>query len=101
MTKLHACVPVLVVLGCSAAPTAGQSAIPDDGSQAVLDALDASSARHADLARELWKLAEVGYQEEKSAKLLASELEKAGFTVERGVAGMPTAFVASFGSGKP
>ena len=101
MIKLPACVPVLVVLGCSAAPTAGQSAVADDGSQAVLDALDASSARHAEVARELWKLAEVGYQEEKSANLLASELEKAGFTVERGVAGMPTAFVASFGSGKP
>jgi aminobenzoyl-glutamate utilization protein B len=101
MTKLHACVPVLVLLGCSALATAQRSAAGDDGSQAVLDALEASSARSDALARELWKLAEVGYQEERSAELLAGELEKAGFTVQRGVAGMPTAFVASYGSGKP
>jgi aminobenzoyl-glutamate utilization protein B len=40
-------------------------------------------------------------QEFKSSKLLADTLEEAGFTVERGAAGMPTCFVASYGSGKP
>ncbi len=49
----------------------------------------------------IWSLAELGLQEYKSSKILADTLEQAGFTVERGVAGMPTAFVASFGSGKP
>ena len=39
--------------------------------------------------------------EERSSKLLADELESHGFKVERGVAGMPTAFVASWGRGKP
>ncbi len=73
----------------------------DDGSQALLEALDASQAKTVALARELWQLAELGYLEEKSSALLAAELERAGFRVERGVAGMPTAFVASFGTGKP
>jgi aminobenzoyl-glutamate utilization protein B len=72
-----------------------------DGSQAVLAALDASHERCAALSRELWSAAEVGYREEKSSSLLVEELEGAGFSVQRGVAGMPTAFVASFGEGKP
>jgi len=101
MTKLHALLFCLLALGCSANPIAGQAALAGDGSQAVLEALDGSRERHARLARELWNVAEVGYLEEKSSALLAGELEKAGFTVQRGVAGMPTAFVASFGSGKP
>jgi len=45
--------------------------------------------------------AEPGYQEYKSSEALAKQLEDNGFTVERGVAGIPTAFVATFGSGKP
>ena len=49
----------------------------------------------------IWSYAELGMQEFKSSKLLADTLENAGFTVERGLAGMPTCFVASYGSGKP
>ena len=49
----------------------------------------------------VWELAELGLIEVKSSALLADELEKQGFKVERGVAGMPTAFVASWGEGKP
>lgn len=47
----------------------------------------------------IWNLAEVGYKEEKSSALLQDRLRKAGFTVRAGVAGMPTAFVASFRNG--
>lgn len=49
----------------------------------------------------IWSYAELGMQEFKSSALLASTLEAEGFKIERGVAGMPTAFVASYGSGKP
>ncbi len=51
----------------------------------------------------IWSYAELGLEEYKSSKLLADTLEDAGFTVDRGVAGMPTAFVASWshGTGKP
>jgi aminobenzoyl-glutamate utilization protein B len=49
----------------------------------------------------IWSYAELGMQEFKSSKLLADTLEEAGFTVERGAAGMPTCFVASYGSGEP
>lgn len=49
----------------------------------------------------IWSFAELGLQEHRSSKLLADTLEQAGFKVERGLAGMPTCFVASYGSGKP
>jgi aminobenzoyl-glutamate utilization protein B len=53
------------------------------------------------MAQQIWEWAEPGYLETKSAKLLADDLEKAGFKVERGVAKIPTAFTATFGEGKP
>jgi len=49
----------------------------------------------------IWANAETAFEENKSSKLLADYAEKNGFKVERGVAGMPTAFVATYGSGKP
>jgi aminobenzoyl-glutamate utilization protein B len=52
-------------------------------------------------ALKIWEWAEPGCQEVKSAKLLADMLEGEGFRVERGVAGMPTAFTATAGTGKP
>ena len=58
-------------------------------------------ARDAEVARSIWEFAEVGYQETRSSALLQQELTKAGFRIEAGVAGIPTAFVASAGSGKP
>jgi len=67
----------------------------------VLEWVDQNEQRLNELSEAIWEYAEVGLREFKSADLLASELEKAGFEVERGVAGMPTAFVAAYGSGKP
>lgn len=53
------------------------------------------------MAKKIWGWAEPGYQEKQSARLLSETLEKAGFQVERGVAEIPTAFIASIGEGKP
>jgi aminobenzoyl-glutamate utilization protein B len=64
-------------------------------------AIDARQAEYAAIADALWSNPELGYQEQKSSARLRAELEAAGFSVESGVAGMPTAFVATYGSGKP
>lgn len=53
------------------------------------------------ISDKIWEYAEVGLHEDKSAELLAQSLEAEGFTVQRGVAGMPSALVASWGSGHP
>ena len=52
-------------------------------------------------ARKIWEWAEPGYQEKRSAALLAGMFREAGFDVTEGVAGIPTAFVATFGEKKP
>jgi len=53
------------------------------------------------ISDEIWALAETAFEENKSAEILAAYAEKQGFKVDRGVAGMPTAFVATYGSGQP
>jgi aminobenzoyl-glutamate utilization protein B len=64
-------------------------------------AIDARFDEHRDIALRIWDLAELGYQEFESSALLQEKLAAAGFRVEGGVAGMPTAFVAEAGSGGP
>jgi aminobenzoyl-glutamate utilization protein B len=49
----------------------------------------------------IWSYAELGMQEFRSMKILTDDLEQNGFQVERGISGMPTAFVATWGSGRP
>ena len=67
----------------------------------VLLGIDARADHYADIAQQIWDYAEVGYLETKSSELLQSTLRDAGFSVKAGVAGMPTAFVGSYGSGSP
>jgi aminobenzoyl-glutamate utilization protein B len=70
-------------------------------SKNIIDQLDQSTDHYWNIAYQIWNLAELGYQEHKSTALLQKELASEGFKVEAGVAGMPTAFVASYGEGKP
>ncbi len=53
------------------------------------------------LSDQIWGFAETALRETRSSKVLADYAEKQGFQVKRGVAGMPTAFVASYGQGRP
>ncbi len=69
--------------------------------EAALDWLAKNEKRIISVSERIWELAEVGLQEHESSKLLVEEAGKAGFGVDLGVAGMPTAFVASYGVGKP
>src|ERR1700680_4610039 len=68
-------------------------------------ALNESITRQEDsaweMALKIWDYAEPGYQEKRSAGLLADALEKGGFKVKRGVAKIPTAFTATLGPGQP
>ncbi|HEX8060958.1 MAG TPA: amidohydrolase [Cyclobacteriaceae bacterium] len=69
--------------------------------QDVFKSIDSKGDQYANVAHRIWEFAEVGYQEVKSSELLQETLTQAGFKMEKGVAGIPTAFVASYGSGKP
>jgi aminobenzoyl-glutamate utilization protein B len=68
---------------------------------AVIAGLDADFERYQAIARSLWENPELGYLETRSAALLSEALAEEGFTVEAGVAGIPTAFTASWGEGGP
>ena len=82
----------------AAMPAAAQELAPADRQQ-ILAAVEADQKPIADTALQIWKFAEVGYQEQQSSTLLQSKLKAAGFAVKPGVAGEPTAFVASFKNG--
>ncbi len=69
--------------------------------QAAVAAIDAHRGELVGLADRIWAFAEPALKETRSAAVLADYAEAQGFVVERGVAGMPTAFVASFGEGRP
>jgi len=69
--------------------------------QIVLDWIEENKKILIEVHDKIWNLAEVGLQEIHTAKLLTDILEKEGFKVDHYVAGIPSAFVATYGSGKP
>ena len=69
----------------------------------IVKVVESEQEKFGKISDAIWSYAELGLEEDRSSKLLADTLEEAGFKVDRGVAGMPTAFVAnwSHGTGKP
>ena len=67
----------------------------------VIKAIDSKYEQYSSIAHKIWEYAEVGFQETQSSALLQETLRKEGFIIEAGIAGMPTAFTATYGSGKP
>ncbi|RJQ61156.1 MAG: amidohydrolase [Desulfobacteraceae bacterium] len=71
--------------------------------KAIAEEIQSRQKRFWEISDSIWGYAELGHEEFKSSALLADTLEEAGFSVKRGVAGMPTAFTAVWknGAGKP
>src|SRR5262245_2427515 len=67
----------------------------------VLARVSAHADRFGVISRQIWEAPELGFHETKSSNLLQQELRANGFTVHDKVAGIPTAFTAEWGSGKP
>ncbi len=88
---------------CMAALVAGVAiAQPSAGAHAqVLQLVDKDSEHWQQVSKQIWDYAELGYHETKSSDLLQEQLKAAGFKVQAGVANEPTAFIASYGEGKP
>lgn len=84
-----AAVASLLSYSALADPTAAESGVPARADAAI------------ELAQTIWTEAELGYQETRSSAALQAFLRKEGFAIETGQAGIPTAFVAAAGSGKP
>lgn len=69
--------------------------------KSVLDDLDSKTEQYSKIALQIWSNPELGYLESESSALLQKTLTDAGFSLKAGVANIPTAFVAEFGSGYP
>ena len=93
MRLLSACTVWLLLASCCGVSGGQESALADS--------IHRRDAAAWEAALKIWSWAEPGYQEKKSSTLLADMLEAAGFEVERGLAEMPTAFTATFGTQPP
>ena len=93
---------ILTILICILSVTtfSAQKKLPKNKSL-IKQSVEKHQANLIEISDAIWASAETAFEEHKSSKLLADYAENNGFTVERGVAGIPTAFVATFGSGKP
>lgn len=69
--------------------------------QGIIQKMEEKAAHYAAIAKQLWEEPELGYLEFNSVDLLQAELKNEGFEVASNVAGIPTAFTATFGSGQP
>ena len=67
----------------------------------VLNAVSRKQDLVVEVSDRIFDFAETGFHEFETAKLYQQVLEKEGFAVEMGIAGMPTAFKATYGNGKP
>ena len=87
-------------LALGAAPALAQKApAPNADDKQIIGLADKNAPTLAANALKIWTFAEIGYHETQSSALLQATLKDAGFTVKSGVAGMPTAFVASYRTG--
>ena len=93
---------VMFVLALALAMTtvsASPAELSAENQAKILANVNAYAPRMSEVALQIWSMPELGYQETQTTALLQSELMKAGFKIESGVAGMPTSFVATAGSG--
>lgn len=99
MKKISLLIPLFLVF-LTFSNTFSQGKIPKDKRQ-LIDIVEGKKERLIEISDNIWEAAETSLEEFKSAKYLSDYAEENGFRVERGVAGMPTAFIAEYGSGKP
>lgn len=91
----------LASAGATAQTAGDASAAASAAKQAAVQSVDKHAADLTKLSDQVWAFAETALREHKSSKVLADYAQKQGFKVERGVSQMPTAFVATYGSGRP
>ena len=99
MKRLLAVIVMASLTGASASAQ-GPAKLPDYKKEAV-KAVDEMAKLAQEMVDSVFSFGELGFQEVETSKYLTGQLEKFGFKVQRGVAGIPTAWVATWGSGKP
>jgi len=91
----------LIIIFCFVFETSFGQGNLTKNKEAIIASVEKRKENLIKISDDIWSLAETAFEENQSSKILSDYAEQQGFTVERGVAGMPTAFVATYGSGKP
>src|SRR5579885_1647285 len=94
-------VAAVFVLSAAARPCRAQTPSLDSLKNQAMEAVEARRTFTQVVTDSIFSFSELGYQEFETSRYITGLLEKEGFRVTRGVAGMPTAFVAEWGQGKP
>ncbi|HQQ95619.1 MAG TPA: amidohydrolase [Cyclobacteriaceae bacterium] len=91
----------LILICCLMLPAWAQKVKTNTNKDLVIASVDKHQKELTTISDKIWAYAETALKEFKSSKELADYAEAQGFRVKRGVSGMPTAFTAEYGSGKP
>jgi aminobenzoyl-glutamate utilization protein B len=100
MKKSTLCFALMIAF-FSANILSAQQKIKSATKRSIITSVEDQKDELIKMSDEIWAHAEIAFEEYKSSKILSDYAEAQGFTVERGVADMKTAFIASYGSGKP
>ena len=98
--KAHMCVSTFCLI-VFVVPPLWASGGNTEKKQEMVRLIEKRRTELIELSDRIWRFAETALRETQSAKLLADHAEQQGFRVERGLAGMPTAFIATYGEGRP
>ena len=97
MKRLYAVASATAIVLCLYG-TGSSAELSTENQAKLMKSVDSYASRMSEVALKIWSAPELGYQETKTSALLQDELKKAGFKIEAGVAGIPTAFVARAGT---
>lgn len=100
MNKMLCLILVLSIFSSVVTPVTAR-AVNDDTSKIILAKVAALELDLSNMSQDIWSWAEIGFKETRSSHRLEQALRDAGFKIEMGVGGMPTAFIATAGSGGP
>src|SRR5262249_35291356 len=102
MAKIKTAVLALLMMSVAGLPARTQSVTKlDDLKHEAISEVDGLRVLTQQMVDQIFSFSELGFQEYETSRYVTGILEKNGFKIERGVAGMPTAWVATYGTGKP
>ena len=101
MKRMVVCFHYSIALASAPSARTQESRTPDDLKREAASEVDKFQKLTQEMVDSIFSFSELGFQEYETSKYVTGILEKNGFRIERGVAGIPTAWVATYGSGKP
>src|SRR5262245_28078336 len=103
--KLHIRITIIIIILVAPGVTLSRQSLPseelDDMKREDIAKVDEMRVMTQQMVDQIYSYSELGFQEYETSNYLTDILESNGFTVNRGVAGVPTAWVGAYGSGKP